>query len=87
MGPTKKMQNAENSIRKRTLRLGYYREESPKSGPKEVSNLGSYKYNRAFMVQRKLLFFYERWISLQVMNLTSGLIIHVKGECITSFYF
>ena len=81
------MQNAENSVSKCTLRLGYYREESLESGPKEVSNLGSHKYNKAFVVQSKLLFFYEGWISLQVMNLTSGLIIHVKGECITSFYF
>ena len=87
MGSTKKMQNAKNSVCKHMLRLGYYKEESLESGPKEVSKLGSHKYNRAFVVRSKLLFLYERWISLQVMNLTSGLIIYVKGECIISFYF
>ena len=53
----------------------------------KVSNIGSHKYNSALVVRSKLLLLYERWISLQVMNLTSGLTIHVKGECIILFYF
>ena len=53
----------------------------------KVSNIGSLKYNGALVVRSELLLLYERWISLQVMNLTSGLTIHVKGECIILFYF
>ena len=37
-----------------TLRLGYYIEESPESGPKKVSNLGSHKYKWALVVSSSI---------------------------------